>query len=113
MAMQSNRSDIPEFDVYGQLWLAVLALAIEDATSPAEPIPENGVPSQLYTEDQWIQRRARLWIGSRSRETGSLEWICTMLNLNPEAIREEYSRRLTRRDNAAGQDRISYEEATG
>lgn len=107
------RNDLPELDVYGQLWLAVLALAVEDATSAVEPIPESSVPAALYTEDQWIQRRARLWIGSRSLETGSLEWICAMLNLNPEAIREEYSRRLARRDNTAGQDRVSYEEATG
>jgi len=111
--MRSNRNDLPEYDVYGQLWLAVLALAVEDATSSVEPIPNEGRPSELYTEDQWIQRRARLWIDSKSREAGSLEWICTMLNINAEAVREEYTRRLTRRDNTAGQDRISYEEATG
>lgn len=104
MAMRNDFT--PNLDVYGHLWLAVVALAVEDASMDLiEEIPAD-IPSRsvrTYTENQWFQRRARIWISSRAKEVGSLEWICVMLNLDPEAIREEVNRRLAaRRDGDMG-----------
>jgi hypothetical protein len=94
MAMRNDFT--PNLDVFGHLWLAVLALAVEDASMDLEQIPPCIPPRSVrtYTENQWFQRRARIWINSTVKDVGSLEWICVMLNLDPEAIREEVNRRL-------------------
>lgn len=100
MAMRNDLTQ--HLDVYGQLWLAVVALAVEDASMDlAEEIPETlpARSARTYTENQWIQRRARIWIEGASQGIGSLEWICVMLNLDAEAIREEVRRRLEARCN--------------
>lgn len=102
--MAMRNSDLPESNEYIQLWLAVVALALEDAVAPVVEIPETGVRGFTYTEDQWTQRRARLWLQSKESGAGSLEWICAVLGLNAEAIRDEYRRRLAAREAAGGQD---------
>lgn len=95
------RSDLTSYDVYGQLWLAVLGLAVEDASMDLQDeIPDSSTGARTvrtYTENQWLQRRARLWLASRDSKVGSLEWICTLLNLSPEAVRDEYRRRTEAR----------------
>lgn len=90
-------NDIPEnFDVYGQLWLAVLSHAISDACLPVDPIPDNASEKlrRLYTDDQWVQKRARMWIESENVGVGSILWICGSLNLDVEAVRHEYRKRV-------------------
>lgn len=99
-----RNSDLPESNEYTQLWLAVVALAIEDAVAPVVEIPETGVRGLTYTEDQWTQRRARLWLQSTESGVGSLEWICAVLGLSAEAIRDEYRRRLEARAAGGRQD---------
>lgn len=91
------RNDLPSLDEYGQLWMAVLALAVEDATKPIEEIPACDPSRRTYSEDQWNQRRAVMWIQSRDTTVGSMEWICSILNLDPAAIRSEYQRRVRTR----------------
>jgi hypothetical protein len=102
--MAMRNSDLPESNEYVQLWLAVVALALEDATAPVDEIPEKGSKERTYTEDQWTQRRARLWLHSKESSTGSLEWICAVLGLSAEAVRDEYRRRLEARAAGEGQD---------
>lgn len=99
MVMQN--SDLPESNEYIQLWLAVVALAVDDALSPVPEIPPTSRANVCYSEDQWAQRRARLWLQSDESTVGSLNWICTMLNLRPEGVRDEFKRRLQAR--AAGE----------
>lgn len=101
MAMRNDVHDLPESNEFVQLWLAVIALAVEDAVAPGIEIPETGERGITYTEDQWTQRRARLWINSTEQTPGSLNWICAVLNIDAEAIRNEYRRRLQAR--AAGE----------
>jgi hypothetical protein len=108
------RSDLSNYDVYGQLWLAVLALAVEDACMDLQDeIPDSSTGARTvrtYTENQWLQRRARLWLDSRESSVGSMEWICTLLNLKPEAIRDEYKRRSNGDHDRRSPDRVSVYE---
>jgi hypothetical protein len=106
--MAMRNSDLPESNEYIQLWLAVVALALEDAVAAVDEIPETGSRGLTYTEDQWTQRRARLWIQSKESSVGSLEWISAILGLSAEAIRDEYRRRLEARAAGERQDGSSY-----
>ena len=90
--------DIDNFSIEQVLWAAVLRQAKEDLTYVAKP-----------NENQdYIRKRAKVWFennGSRPRvtlygkdsrwdgkgcdpEIGSFPWICMVLNLNPDAVRE-------------------------
>jgi hypothetical protein len=79
--------DVPRYDAHGKLWLAVLRLAVADATTDLPP------PTKQQGETLW-QRRARLWMVTTRRTPGSLNWICDVLNLNPDVIRDEVKRRM-------------------
>lgn len=81
------RTDLPHYDAYGQLWLAVLQKAVEDASTPLQP-------AQNHQGDLFYQRRARLWMLTARKGVGSLNWICNLLNIDPEAIRAEVRRRI-------------------
>jgi hypothetical protein len=100
------RSDLAGSSEYVQLWLAVIAQALDDALLEiGRSVPsEGGVPGVTYTEDQWTQRRARLWLSNDECGVGSLNWISTVLNLDAGAIRNEYRRRLSARKAEARQD---------
>lgn len=92
------RNDLLESNDYVRLWLAVIALAIEDASSPVIEEAGNSPPGVPYSEAQWDQRRAHLWLQNSEQSVGSLNWICSMLNLDAEAVRNEYKRRVRARD---------------
>lgn len=99
-----RNSELLQADEYTQLWLAVIALAVEDATAPIHDIHTEGIKGFTYTEEQWDKRRAHLWIQSKESGVGSLEWISTILGLSAEAIRDEYKRRLEARAVTEGQN---------
>ena len=80
-------TDIAKYDSHGMLWLAVLRLAIVDATTKLPP-PAKHQGETLY------QRRARLWLVTKRTSPGSLNWICSMLNLDPDDIRSGVKRQL-------------------
>ena len=81
------KADIPDYDAYGQLWLAVLQKAVEDASTPLKPT--NDHEGELF-----YQRRARLWMVTARTGVGSLNWICGLFGIDPEAVRAEVRRRL-------------------
>lgn len=81
------KADLPSYDAYGQLWLAVLQKAVEDASTPLQP-------AENHQGDLFYQRRARLWMVTRRKGTGSLVWICDILGLDPDVIRSEVHRRM-------------------
>lgn len=93
----ATRNDLLESNDYVRLWLAVIALAIEDASSSVTENLEDSSPSIPYSEAQWDQRRAHLWLRSSEHTVGSLNWICSMLNIDAEAVRNEYRRRTRAR----------------
>lgn len=75
--------ELPDnLDAYGHLWLAVLRLAIDDATM--EP---------TTSEARVERRRARLWLEQDADKIGSLQWICDVLNLEIRDILREFHRR--------------------
>lgn len=110
----ATRSDLATYDVYGQLWLAVVALAVEDACldrgDGEVPVHVEGRSVRTYTEQQWLRRRARLWLDSTESGVGSLEWICELLNLSAEAIRDEYRRRSNGDNDRGLPDRVDLHE---
>jgi len=59
-------------EVYRNLWIAVLKQAIEDVAK--------------YTGG-FFTKRALSWFEDESEETGSFQWICSVLDLNPESIK--------------------------
>ena len=76
----------PGLDAYSHLWMAVLRQAIDDATmSLRTPTAE--------TESAAERAAARRWLQANGSETGSLQWICDVLNLRIELIRREFNRR--------------------
>lgn len=84
----------PWLDAYGHLWMAVLRQAVDDATVPAQ------------NRDHWTVRRdARSWLKSDKWHTGSCRWICRLLNIDVDDIRDEFTRRL--RHGAPRRKRVS------
>jgi hypothetical protein len=69
--------DVSDYDAHGILWLAVLHQAISDAAS--------------FTAEQ---SGARAWMVSESNAPGSLNWVCSMLNINPDDIRKGVQQRI-------------------
>ena len=59
-------------DVYRNLWTAVLKQAIEDVVK--------------YTGG-FSTKRALSWFEDENEEIGSFQWICSVLDLNPELIK--------------------------
>ena len=59
-------------EVYRNLWSAVLKQAIEDVAK---------YPGGLISE------RTLSWFENKCEEIGSFQWICNILNLNPESIK--------------------------
>lgn len=82
--------DLPHMDSYGQLWLAVLHKAVEDACAPLLPVRDN-------QGDHFYQRRARLWIVTERRGIGSLVWICSVFGIDPDDVRAEVRKRIESR----------------
>lgn len=73
----------PGLDAYGHLWMAVLRQAVDDATVPAQ------------CRDHRKERgAARDWLKSDELTVGAVRWICRILNLDVEAVRHEYTRRI-------------------
>lgn len=73
----------PGLDAYGHLWLAVLRQAIDDATVPA------------HNRDHVKERTAaRAWLRSDEFAIGAARWICRLLNIDIEDLRDEFARRL-------------------
>ena len=80
------RADLPSFGKHGQLWLAVLHKAVEDASTPLRPLVGE-LDGQAY------EREARFWMDSLHGGVGSLVWICVIFGLDPEDVRGEVKRR--------------------
>ena len=59
-------------EVCRNLWSAVLKQAIKDA-------------SEYHCG--FFAERALSWFEDESKEIGSFQWICSILNLNPESIK--------------------------
>ena len=75
--------ELPDnLDAYGHLWLAVLRLAIDDATMKP-------TTSEAIVE----RRRARLWLEQVADRVGSVQWICDILNIDVAVIIAEMKRR--------------------
>ena len=90
--------DIDNFSIEQVLWSKVLRQAKEDLTYEAKP----------NEDEDYIRRTAKTWFkndGSRPRvtlygkdsrwdgkgcdpEIGSFPWICSILDLNPDAVRK-------------------------
>jgi len=68
------RADLSNYDAYSQLWMAVLQKAVADATSPATPAEASEISE---------------WLRSYNASPGSLIWICDILGIDAEAVREE------------------------
>lgn len=60
----------PKWTPQHRLYWAILKQAIVDTRSP-----------------HWFGDDARMWIASGSAERHSFEWCCTVLGLNPSAVR--------------------------
>ena len=58
--------------VYLNLWSAVLKQAIKDL---------------LKYRNGFFAERTLSWFEDKSEEVGSFQWICSILNLNPESIK--------------------------
>jgi hypothetical protein len=82
--------DLPHMDAYGQLWLAVLHKAVEDACAPLLPVRDN-------QGDNFYQRRARLWMVTERKGIGSLVWICSVFGIDPDDVRAEVRKRIQSR----------------
>lgn len=59
-------------EVYRNLWFAVLKQAIEDVAK---------YPDEIISES------ATSWLENECEEIGSFQWVCRILNLNPESIK--------------------------
>jgi len=68
------------------LWSSVLTQAIQDLSG-----------------SNFVAKRARAWLTSRSTALGSLIWICDQLGLDPDAVRQNVLRR--RAEERPAQDR--------
>lgn len=80
-------------DACRQLWCAVLAVAISDATRPRPPLPVNPTDAQQRLHrnklNQWESDRA--YLGSRDfRE------VCWLAGLDPEAVESRVRRSMER-----------------
>lgn len=92
-----------EMDCYSHLWFAVLVQAIEDATIPVpklrvhkhSPLCRPGCKRLAYTEEHYFHRTAIDWFFHERKSLGSFQWICSILNLEPEKIIEQVKRRRT------------------
>jgi hypothetical protein len=58
------------------LWMSVLMQAVQDLSGA-----------------DLIARSARAWFASRDKSIGSLTWVCHHLSLDPDAVRQQVSRR--------------------
>jgi hypothetical protein len=68
------------------LWAAVMYVAIEDSRG------RGAVPTGLTREKRpvvmgEIRDRACAWMSSQEQTVGSFLWICTLLELDPDAVR--------------------------
>jgi hypothetical protein len=81
-------------ETYLDLWYAVLKQAIVDVSK---------YPVGYYSE------RALSWVEDECEEVGSFQWICSILNLNPEAIKIFIYQRISERFSTT----INYPAARG
>jgi hypothetical protein len=93
--------DVPEMDCFGHIWMAVLVQALEDATIPVPPaqihshsdVCPRGCKRLLLTDNHYHQRTALAWFRSETKVIGSFQWVCSILNLDPEAVIEKVRQR--------------------
>jgi hypothetical protein len=69
----SSSQEVPEL----QLWRKVFLLAIEDC---------RGQSGGGFRSKRDVQRRARAWIFSDSKNPGGFRWCCEVLGVDPRAV---------------------------
>lgn len=82
--LDSSQASDSEYMRYRRLWAAVLLQAIRDFRSVQTGARESGFNAS----------RLRGWFESRSTDVRTFGWICLMLDLNPDAMREQINRKF-------------------
>jgi hypothetical protein len=77
-----------ELQPYRNLWAEVLRIAVEDATGNVAALQGGDAYHDRDQVRALITDRARAWLSSDDRLVGSFLWICGLLELNAEAVRE-------------------------
>jgi len=70
-------------DAYGQLWMATLRQALDDAATNAR-----------FGEGRANRRDARAWLRAVDTTIGSLQWVCDVIGIPAERVRKEFKHRL-------------------
>lgn len=108
--------DLPiEMDCYAHVWFAVLVQAVEDATIEIPPptihkhgpLCKNRCKRLAFTEEHYFQRTAMNWFLHNRHDIGSFQWVCSILNLEPEKIIEQVRQRKTANRNGVRTRRVS------
>lgn len=75
-----------EFNTCRQLWAEVLRVAVADARG--EGYMPNGTRQVAAAIRTVTRDRAREWLTSDEQQVGSFLWICSLLELEPSAVRK-------------------------
>jgi hypothetical protein len=75
-------------DAYGQLWMATLRQAIDDSKRIARSVTN-------AREARANRNEARAWIRAVNTDVGSLQWVCDVIDLPAERVRDELKHRLS------------------